>query len=139
VKVDITKIAAINTAPTGASSDSVWIKWITELESRYGADDAATIFTKMWSKRGNEKANTLTLRQALKKYGIVIEENSWDRVTDIGRGVEDALGSLLKIGKVAAFAVGGIVVLGLGLFVYNVAKSPDTILSKIPNPVKKAA
>lgn len=114
--------------PDFQSTDIEWLNWYEKLSSRYGRSDAARIFLAAWRKRGSNKANTSDLRDRLNDDGIKISTNVFQDAIDVGDSITDAFGNMMKIGKYTAFAVGGILILGLGLFVYNVAKNPSALV-----------
>ena len=131
MSVTLEKIKAYKNMPNVRSSDIIWINWYEDLEKRYGTKDAARIFLPVWSKQGTSIANTYALRERLRKDGIQLEQNVITKLEDFGGGFNDFLTGVTKAGKVATYAVGGVLILGLGLFVYNVASTPDKILDKI--------
>ena len=114
--------------PKLLSPDTVWIAFYNQLKSEVGRNDAAAIFLKFWEKQGNEAANTRNLRQVLGADGVVIKENIFDNITDLGGGIGDFFGGVFKIGKVAVIVVGGMLVIGLGMTIFNIARSPDKFI-----------
>jgi hypothetical protein len=117
--------------PTATSKDVVWINWYNELKSEVGRNEAAIIFLKVWEKRGSSDANTRALRKLLDSDGISVDESVFNKAADLGGSISDSLSDVFKTGKVVTFAVIGISIIGLGLFVYNIAKSPDKLLNVI--------
>lgn len=110
--------------PTISSPPEQWVQWHKDLKNYFGKKEANSLFLKAWTIRGNSKANTSDLRTYLKDNGIKISESSWDSVVDLGVGVGDVFGDFMKISKYAGIAMGGIVLIGVGMIVYNIAKNP---------------
>jgi len=115
---------AISTIPTQSSKSEDWINWHKNMAKRYSRNDANNLFLKAWKLRGSTAANTLDLRNYLKSQGITISESAWDKVVDAGGGVMDFAGNLLNVGKYTGIAIGVIVIGGLGMMVYHIAKDP---------------
>src|ERR1035437_9625235 len=103
--------------PTATSKDVVWINWYNELKSEVGRNEAAIIFLKVWEKRGSSDANTRALRKLLDSDGISVDESVFNKAADLGGSISDSLSDVFKTGKVVTFAVIGISIIGLGLFV----------------------
>lgn len=110
--------------PTVSSKADAWQQWHSELISNFGRKEANSLFLKAWSRRGNSSANTLTLRTYLKGYGINLDESAWDKVVDTGGSVIDFFGDTFKVGKYVGIGLAVIVVGGLGMIVFNIAKAP---------------
>lgn len=128
--IELNKIKAVEKMPNLGTSDTEWINWFDDLRKRYGRTDYVRIFTAAWKKRGGDKANTTKLRKHLEKYNIEIDESVWNKIADLGGDISDSFGSFLKVGKWAGIAVGAILIVGLGVFVLNVAKSPEKLLKR---------
>ncbi len=120
-------VKALKTMPTFKSKDIEWMNWYKQIKGRYGRSDAARIFISTWKKRGSKEANTIELRKLVSEDGISIDDSVWNKVADLGGGISDAFGSAMKVGKVTAYVVGGILILGLGMFVINLAKTPTNL------------
>jgi len=127
IKIKEENVKALKTMPTFKSKDIEWINWYKQISDTYGRADAARIFIGTWTKRGSNEANTIELRKLVSKDGINIDDSIWNKVADLGGGISDAFGSAMKVGKVTAYVVGGILVLGLGMFVFNLAKTPTNL------------
>lgn len=110
--------------PTVSSNSENWIEWHKELVSNFGTKEANSLFLKAWGIRGNSSANSLALRDYLKGYGITISESAWDKAVDAGSGALDFLGNTFKVGRYVGIALGVIVIGGLGMIVFNIAKAP---------------
>lgn len=127
MKIKEENIKALKTMPTFASKDIEWMNWYKQIRGRYGRSDAARIFISTWTKRGSNAANTIELRKLVSADGINIDDSVWNKVADLGGGISDAFGSAMKVGKITAYVVGGVLVLGLGMFVFNLAKTPTNL------------
>lgn len=123
------KVRLLSSMPNLKSKDIEWINWYDKLSSRYGRRDAASIFLAAWRKRGSKEANTTDLRDRLNDDGIKISENVFQEIADKGDSISDAFGNMMKIGKYTAFAVGGILILGLGFAVYNISKNASSLVA----------
>ena len=117
-------IDASTDIPTLASGSSAWQQWHSELVSDFGRKQANSLFMKAWGIRGNSAANTLPLRTYLKGYGITLDESAWDKVVDTGGSIADTFGDVFKVGKYMGIGLGVIVLGGLAMIVYSIAKSP---------------
>lgn len=127
-KIDVTSLEAYKTMPTIKSKDTDWMHWIDLLDKKYGNANATQIFLTIWSKRGTSQANTVALREYLKShYGIQIDESILDKIADVGSGVGHFFGGIFKVGKTTFFIVGGILIAGFALTVFNVSKRSGDI------------
>jgi len=121
--IDINKLNAIQTMPTLKSVDTDWIKWADSVIGHYGSDLGKQIFINTWQKRGSKAANTNAIRTHLKtKYDIVIDESVWDKIVDSGASIGDSISKALKVGKVTLIVVGGILLVGVSMAIYNNVK-----------------
>jgi len=119
----------IRNIPSNTSSDVVWISWYDALRKTFGRKKANALFTANWDAQNGftSDANTSDLRSHLKdKGGIEIAGSTLGEVKDKLIGVGDFFGDAFSIGKYLGLALGVIVVGGLGLFVYNVARKPES-------------
>lgn len=114
--------------PKNNSSENVWITWYDALKNKFGRKKANSLFTANWDAQSGSgsDANTTTLRQHLKKEGKLDLKGSFageikDKVFDVG----NFLGDYITVGKYLGIGLGVVVLGGLGLFVYNLAKDPD--------------
>ena len=110
--------------PQRNSGSEEWIAWYEVLKSNFGKKNANTLWVKAWARRGSDEANTKNLRDYMSKRGINIEEGAWDKVVDVAGGVGDFFGDVIQGGKITAIVLGVIVLGGLGLMVYNIARRP---------------
>lgn len=128
---DITNTTAYKIRPTINSADTTWINWHKALKGDIGQQLAANIFLCVWAKQGTSEANTVALRTYLAPQGITIDESAWDQVADMGSslggtisGVFNNISNVFKFGQYAAAGVVIIVIGGLAMVIYNVAKDP---------------
>ena len=121
----------IRNIPSNTSSDVVWISWYDALRKTFGRKKANALFTANWDAQNGftSDANTSDLRSHLKdKGGIEIAGSTLGEVKDKLIGVGDFFGDAFSIGRYFGIALGVIVVGGLGLFVYNVARKPESAI-----------
>jgi len=114
--------------PRNNSSDSVWITWYDALKSKFGRKKANSLFTANWDAQNGSgsDANTTTLRQHLKKEGkLDIKGSVAGEIKDKFFDVGNFLGDYITVGKYLGLGLGVILVGGIGLFVYNLAKDPE--------------
>jgi len=119
----------IRNIPINSSSDSVWITWYDNLRKQFGKKKANALFTANWDAQNgfSSNANTSDLRSHLEKKGGIEISGGFlgetkDKVLDVG----NFFGDYFTVGKYLGLALGVIVVGGLGLFVYNVARKPES-------------
>ncbi len=114
--------------PKNNSSDNTWITWYDALKRKFGRKKANSLFTANWDAQGGDgsSANTTNLRQHLDKEGKLDISGGFggelkDRVFDVA----NFFGDYISVGKYLGLGLGVILVGGIGLFVYNLAKDPD--------------
>lgn len=133
-KIDPNNIEAFKTMPSVKSPDTDWIKWSDLVMGKYGRKLGSQIFIAAWTKRGSNAANTLALRQHLKKeYDIEVDESIWNKVADLGGGISDAFGKIFKVGKITLIVGGSVLAIAVIAAVYNTVKggvSPLKALKK---------
>jgi hypothetical protein len=110
--------------PQSNSDSEQWMQWHKSLKSNFGKQTANSLWVKAWKKRGNPTASTNALRAYLNKNGIQLNTSKWDDIVDTGVGAADFIGSFFKAGQWMTLGVGVIVVGGLGMIIFNLAKSP---------------
>ena len=115
--------------PFNAKSD-VWIQFHKVLKSNFGKKVANQIWVKAWSIRGNPSANNNDLREYLEENGIKIDKSAWDSVVDLGSDVTDFFGDIFTVGKWVGISLAVIILGGLGMTVYNLAKRPAENIGK---------
>ena len=108
----------------GETQAQVWAEWYRQLRSNFGRQVSNQLFIKAWSVRGTSSANQPLLRDELRKGGLTLDTSAWDKLVDTGGGVADYFGDIFSLGKYTAFALVIILVAGVGLTVYNIARRP---------------
>lgn len=117
---------ALLNIPTKTSSDGEWLEWYKLMKSSFGKKTARIRFVNAWNKRGGKDstANTNNLRTEMEKDGVVIESGVIGTITDFGVDVVDGISDAFSIGKYATITIGVILVAGLAMIVYGIAKQP---------------
>ena len=128
--------------PTKTSASQSWIEWHRAMRGRYGKKQANILFVKAWELRGGAgtSASTNELRQYMADNDVVLDTTTMESVTDTAYAGLDSVGDFFTMGKYVTIALGVIVIGGLGMMVYNIAKQPLKAggeASKL-NPVTKA-
>lgn len=118
-KADVT-----NSIPSYNAKFEEWIQWHKDLQSNFGKKIANSLWTKAWKIRGNSSANTNELRSYMDKQGVKFDKSAWDSVVDMGDNITDAFGTAFQVTKFVGIGIAVIVVGGLGMIVFNLAKSP---------------
>lgn len=113
------------------SSDQQWIQWHKDLKDTFGKKMANSLFLAYWEKRQSYSANTHDLRTYATGQGFKIDGDILSGITDAGFSVTDSIGDILKVGKWVGIGLAVILVGGIGLLVYNVAKDPGKIIGAI--------
>lgn len=116
--------AVINSIPPFNAKSEQWIQFHKDLKSNFGKKVANSIWVKAWGLRGNTDANNTALRDYLGKNNIKIDTNAWDDIQDFGSDVTDFFGDIFTVAKWVGIGFAVILVGGIGLVVYNVAKNP---------------
>jgi len=123
------KVNVVDAIPTYNSTTDAWIQWHKELKSNFGKKMANNLWLKAWKIRGSSKLNTSDLRSYLDKQGIKLDTNAWDNIVDLGGGITDFIGNTFQAGQVLTIGLGVIIVGGIGMLVYNIAKNPNKSIS----------
>jgi len=118
------KADVISGMPQYNSQAENWIQWHQDLKSNFGKKIANGLWLKAWRIRGNSTANTSDLRKYMTKQGVKIAESTWDSIVDVGVDITDGIGTIFQATKYVGIALGVIVVGGLAMVVYNLAKDP---------------
>ena len=113
--------------PTNGSSSATWVEWHKTLVDNFGKKLANQKWLKAWNLRGSTSTSDNTLREYMKKQGIALPATWGQKIEDTGIGVVDSALSFMHMGKVGALIVVGLVVLPIGLLLFNVARKPETI------------
>ncbi len=119
--------------PTSLSKDVEWINWMKALDKDYDRSTSVSMFSSLWSKRGSKIANTLELRQFMKKkYNLDLAEGVSDKVVDLGGSAIDTVSGIAKVGKISFFVVGGVVLLGAIGLIISIIKKPSNLAYATP-------
>jgi hypothetical protein len=112
--------------PNKNSSSQSWIQWHKAMKSRYGLKMANILFVKAWDKRGGagSKGSTNELRDYMRENDVKLDTTALEDVIDTTSSGLDAIGGFFTMGKYMTIGLGVIVIGGLGMLVYNLAKSP---------------
>jgi hypothetical protein len=119
------KVDVVNSIPTYNATVLDWIEWHKGLKSNFGKKMANSLFLKAWKIRGSSKLNTGELRSYLSSQGIKLDTNAWDKLVDISGDVSDSIGAAFQGGRIISLTLGVILVGGLGLLVFNIARKPN--------------
>lgn len=119
-----------NNIPTRSSGGDEWASWYMSLKSNFGRKKSNEIFLKAWKIIADkDKANTEYLRDVLESEGkIKLQGSSIDSIVDLGGDIGDNLGDIFTASKWLGITMGGIVVLGIGLLIYNIARKPEIVV-----------
>jgi hypothetical protein len=110
--------------PNQLSSDAIWMQWHKDLKSVLGKKTADSIFLQFWTKRGSADANTHALREYAAGQGFTIEGDAISSIVDSVYSIGDNIGDVLKLGKYVTYAVLIVIIGGMGLLIFNIAKQP---------------
>lgn len=113
--------------PKSGSSSAEWVEWHKTLVDNFGKKEANQLWLKAWSLRGSTSTSDNTLREYMKKQGISLPATWGQKIEDKGIGVVDGALSFMHMGKVASLVVVGLVVLPIGLLLFNIARKPETL------------
>ena len=119
------KVDVVDSIPSYNTTPLAWIEWHKGLKSNFGKKMANSLWLKAWRIRGNSKTNTSELRTYMESQGIKLDTNAWDKVVDFGGGISDTIGSTFQAGRIVSISLGVIIIGGLGLLVFNIARKPN--------------
>jgi hypothetical protein len=110
--------------PNQQSSDAIWIQWHKDLKSVLGKKTADSVFLAYWTARGTDSANTNALREYASSQGFQINGGIIGSIVDTMYNVADNIGDIFKLGKYVSIAVIIVIVGGVGMLIFNIAKQP---------------
>lgn len=119
--------------PNQLSTSEEWQQWHTSLKS-VGANNANSLFLQAWKLRGNnEVANDADLRQYLEKNGLRLEgtEGIFSEMADFSADFSEFFNNLVGAGKWISIIIIAIIIIGLAMLVFNIAKNPGEIAKMI--------
>lgn len=119
-------IKVINLMPKATSGSDEWQQWHIQLKKRFGKKSANMIFVKAWEARAgkNSAASSDELRAYMRDQGVDLDTTVLQDVIDSTSGITDFFGDVIKAGAITGYAITGIVVVGLAMLVFNIAKQP---------------
>lgn len=117
--------------PSITSDAAQWIQWHKDLVDTFGKKTANSLFLAFWTKRKSSGANTTELRTYAQSQGFSIEGTAISGIIDGAYGFVDSIGDIFQVGKYVGIGVVVILVGGLGLLVYNVARNPAGTISAV--------
>jgi hypothetical protein len=121
----------LDSMPNAQTSPQAWVTWYGTLKDYFGRKVADQVWVRTWDIYGgvDSPANTADLRDGMAKNDITIDASgssqAYDTIRHTVTGVTDFFGDFMQMGK---FAVGGILVIGLGgaaLLIYGLTKNPN--------------
>lgn len=110
--------------PNKQSSDAIWIQWHKNLKTVLGKKTADSVFLQYWSARGSDAANTHTLREYAASQGFEIKGDAISGIVDAVYDIGDNIADVFKIGKYVTYAVLIVIIGGVGMLIFNIAKQP---------------
>jgi hypothetical protein len=117
--------------PSIKSDSAQWIQWHKDLKSTFGKKTANSVFLAFWNKRKSSGANTAELRDYAESQGFKIEGGSLSGIADAAYDIGDTIGDVMQVGKIVAISLTVILVAGIGLLIYNVARNPQGTITAI--------
>jgi len=118
------KINPSTNIPNTKSADYQWVEWHKAMKTRYGKKTANTLFLEAWQRRQSGDANTVALRNYLEKNDIGIEGGVFSFTADVLDDVGSYYSSLFSFGKWIGIVLIIILVVGIAMIIFNVAKRP---------------
>jgi len=118
------KLSPTTNIPQMNSKADEWIQWHKTLKAQFGRKVANGLWMKAWARRGSSSVNTSDLRDYMSKQGIKLDSSAWDKVVDAGGDFLDTIGDSLQMTKYVTIGVLVIIVGGLGIAIFNIAKNP---------------
>ena len=109
--------------PGEMSSIGTWMHWHKALKGCVGRSKANDLFLQLWDK--NNLSTTIELRKYMEENGVDMDKSALNRLTDTGAGIVNWVGTGFEIGGYAAVGILVILVGGVGMIVFNMAKSPE--------------
>lgn len=112
--------------PNTHSSSTAWIEWHKSLRKEFGKKKANYLFVQAWDIRAGKgsDASTNELREYMKDNGVILDTTTLEDITDTASNITDFFGDIFQYGKIAGLVVGGMVLVSVGMILYNVAKNP---------------
>lgn len=118
------KANPVDTIPSYNAKPEEWQIWHETLKSNFGKKIANSLWIKAWGIRGSSSSANTDLREYLEGEGIKIDKSWGAAIKDFGSGVFDFIGNIFTVGKWVGIAILVIIVGGLGMMIYNIARKP---------------
>ncbi len=122
-------ILPINEIPDKSSDATAWMQFHQDLKSRYGLRTANSIWVMAWQKYGSTSiigVSNKGLRDYMSRQGVTLDESFAAQAQDLAGGVFGKLGELFKIGEYGIILTGGVLLFGVALIVYRLAR-PEVV------------
>lgn len=121
------KYTVITGIPTGESEATEWIQWHIQLKKRFGKKKANLIWTKAWRLRAGKgsSASTVDLRKYMGKQGVDLDTTTLEGISDTVSGIGDFFGDILTVGMWTGIVIGGVLLIGIGVAVYQIVRNPQ--------------
>lgn len=105
--------------------DQIWIDWHKNLVTSIGRSQANLYWSKYYNIVKPDKATTNYLIDYAEKQGIKIDRTALQSLGNVFSGIGDFAAGAFGVIKYTGIALLVIVVGGIALVVYNVAKNPN--------------
>ena len=109
--------------PTQRSSATTWIQWHKSLKKCVGKSNANQLWMLNFEKEVPD--TTLEMREYMRGQGVDLDRDVADRLTDFGSGVYNWFGGAFDVASYTTIALLIVIVGGLGMMIYNIAKTTD--------------
>ena len=116
-------VKPIQIIPNMTSNSEAWKAYMSALDKRYGTRVSQIVFLKTWERFGTNPTSEFSTYMR-DKYGLQIERDFIGSVSDKFSDIGGYFGDILTMGKYAGIAVGVIIIGGLGMIIFNLAKEP---------------
>jgi F0F1-type ATP synthase assembly protein I len=110
--------------PSIKSDAGQWIQWHKDLKRVFGKKTANSIWLAFWAKRKSSAANTHELRSYAESQGFKVESDAIAGIIDGAYDIADTIGDVFQVTKYVGIGLAVILVGGLGILVFNIAKKP---------------
>lgn len=117
--------------PNKSSSTQKWMEWHKALKSTFGRKKANSIFIDNWEKRGNVSIINNDMQDYFKDNGVNLDKTFVNQIVGFPEDVFDTVSDIFSMGKYAAITIGVVVFVPVGLLLFNLAKSPETVINAI--------
>ena len=124
--MEFESLKEVSLIPKAASGAAAWKEWHIALKRRFGKKSANMIFVKAWEKRGGTASPAMTsdLRDYMKTQDVDLDTTVVQDIMDTGSDISNFFGDIIKTSAYMGMAISGIVVVGLAMLIFNIAKQP---------------